>query len=156
MKLFVLSSSFSSFNNSSTERWPGTLRSSFQTLWPTIGWRCISKYDLTCAFFLPTEVQDLSRAPTHFLSFPPISLAVGCDPGNVIQMSCVTGLTALVSEASIWPASIVAERALCRRKETPGKMHNGVLRTRSGRKNHQDSWAMFSARILKVLLRSVL
>lgn len=60
-----------------------------------IGWRCISKYDLTRAFFLPTEVQDSSRALTRFFfSSGGIMSAVGCDPGNVIQMSCIMGLAA--------------------------------------------------------------
>lgn len=67
-----------------------TLRRPFQTLQPTIGWRCISKHDLTCAFFAPIEVQDLSWALTCSLSFCPIMPTVGCDPANVIQMSCVT------------------------------------------------------------------
>lgn len=91
-------SSFNFLNNSSFEKWPGTSGggsfSSFQTLWSTAACRCISKYDLTCAFFVPAEVQDLSRALTHSLSSTHIILSTGCDPCNVIQMSCIMRPTA--------------------------------------------------------------
>lgn len=66
---------------------------------------------LTCAFFMPTEVHSLSRVLTHSVPC--------CDPGNVIQMPCVTGLIALVWEEGIWPTSTVAEKAFCMKTEIP-------------------------------------
>lgn len=63
-------------------------------------------------------------------------------PGNVIQMSCVTGPTGGPLACDRYRR----EEPLCRNTETPGRRNNGVLRTRSGRKEkHRDGRGRFSA-----------
>lgn len=122
-----------------------------------IGWRCISKYDLTRAFFLPTEVQDSSRALTRFFfSSGGIMSAVGCDPGNVIQMSCIMGLAAPPPTNPVRGEHSACEH--CRRERALCGPLAGqtmvFLRTRSARRKN----AIFSASklVLKVLLRIIL
>ena len=107
-----------------------------------IGWRCISKYDLTLAFFLPTEVQDSSRALTcFFFSSGGIMSTVGCDPGNVIQMSCIMGLAAPCKQRAF------GLRALSQRGGSLWRPLAGrtmvFLRTRSARRKNTETVAQY-------------
>lgn len=55
------------------------------------------------------EVQDLSSGLALALSFPWVTLTQGCEPSNVIQMSCIIGLTSPMQGTSVYPPNIVLE-----------------------------------------------
>lgn len=81
------------------------------TMW-AFGWRCVSRLNLTCTRFQSAEVQSFVRPPP--LSFTHTILTLGFDPGNVIQMSCIMGATALTRE--------VEKSAHCMRTGATGTM----------------------------------
>lgn len=68
--------------------------------------RCVSKGYLTCAFFLMAEVHDLSSGLASGLAS---LLTQDCEPSNVIQMSCIIGLTSPIQGTSVYPPNIVLE-----------------------------------------------
>lgn len=73
------------------------------------------------------KFKVLSGVPIPSLSFTHTILTVGCDPTNVIQMSCIMGATALIEEAfeHCW-----REHPLY---EDGGYRNNGLTQTGAGR-----------------------
>ena len=122
------------------------LKGSFQTMWSSIGWRCISKCTLACVFFMPTEVQDLSEALIHILSS---TWLWAVTPVMLYKCHASWDRQLLYRRQAF---GIVEEKALCGKTETPGTM---VLYCSGRVEKEQKIWgtAFTHKLILKVLLQ---